>query len=130
VCHSKRCADLIASTISRSEFTRHKTHAEFWRATPYPAYPKKNLIRFVQKIIAKTTALFAHLFALFIHSFEGMWLCLFYLFERITLFADASGWTSVKAILASRKTANIASGTVPARSQWKPLSKSLPHLGS
>ena len=35
-----------------------------------------------------------------------------------------------KAIFASRKTANIASATVPARSQWKPLSKSLPHLGS
>jgi hypothetical protein len=61
-----------------------------------------------------------------------MWLVseLFYLFERITLFADASGWTNVKAIFASRKTANIASATVPARSQWKPLSKSLPHLGS
>src|SRR5262249_17051877 len=53
VCHSKRCAALIASTISRSEFTRHKTHAELWRATPYPAYPK-NFIRLVQKLIAKT----------------------------------------------------------------------------
>jgi hypothetical protein len=29
------------------------------------------------------------------------------LFERITLFANASGWTSVKAIFASRNTANI-----------------------
>src|SRR5262245_65584510 len=54
VCHSKRCAALIASTISRSEFMRHKTHAELWRATPYPAYPKNNFIRRVQKIIAKT----------------------------------------------------------------------------
>src|SRR5262245_63309575 len=54
VCHSKRCAALIASRISRSEFTRHKTHAELWRATPYPAYPKNNFIRLVQKIIAKT----------------------------------------------------------------------------
>jgi hypothetical protein len=53
----------------------------------------------------------------------------FYLSERITLFAKGTDWISVKAIFASRKTANIASGTLPARSQWKPLSKSLPHLG-
>src|SRR5262249_4493882 len=41
LCHSKRCAALIASAITRSEFMRHKTHAELWRATP---------IRLVQKI--------------------------------------------------------------------------------
>jgi hypothetical protein len=55
---------------------------------------------------------------------------LFYLLKRTTLFADASSWTHVKAILASRKTTSIASGIVPPRSQWKPLWKSLPHLGS
>jgi hypothetical protein len=53
-CHSKRCADLIASAITRSEFMRHKTHAELWRAMPHSAYLKNNLIRLVQKIIAKT----------------------------------------------------------------------------
>jgi hypothetical protein len=41
------------------------------------------------------------------------------------LFADAASWTHVKAILASRKTAR----TVPPRSQWKPLLKSVPHFG-
>src|ERR1700756_5569512 len=49
---------------------------------------------------------------------------------RITLLPDAFTWTHVKAILASRKTASIASGTVPPRSQWKPPSKSVPHFGS
>jgi hypothetical protein len=33
LCHSKRCAALIASAITRSECMRHKTHAELWRAT-------------------------------------------------------------------------------------------------
>ena len=42
---------------------------------------------------------------------------LFYLLKRIALSADAAGWTHIKAILASRKTASIASGTVPPRSQ-------------
>src|SRR5262245_30160965 len=54
VCHSKRCADLIASAIKWSEFMRHKTHAELWRAMPHSAHPKNNLFRLVQKIIAKT----------------------------------------------------------------------------
>src|SRR6516164_1352319 len=89
-------------------------------------------ISFVQETIAKTfLRRWSPTYSRF-HTLRGQvtrfWL--FYLFERITLFADASGWTSVKAIFASRKTASIASGTVPARSQWKPLSKSLPHLGS
>jgi Transposase, Mutator family len=53
LCHSKPCAALIASAISRSEFMRHKTHAELWRATPHSACSKNNLIRLVQKI-AKT----------------------------------------------------------------------------
>src|SRR5262249_47747480 len=48
LCHSKRCAALIASAITRSEFTRHEMHAELWRATPHSAYPKNNLIRLVQ----------------------------------------------------------------------------------
>src|SRR5262249_29386736 len=52
LCHSKRCAALIASAITRSEFMRHKAHAELWRATPYSACPKNKLIRLVQKIIA------------------------------------------------------------------------------
>src|SRR5262249_30228205 len=43
LCHSKRCAALIASAITRSEFMRHKTHAELWRATPYSACPKNIL---------------------------------------------------------------------------------------
>jgi hypothetical protein len=54
----------------------------------------------------------------------------FYLFKRIALSADAVGSAHINATLASRKTVSIASGTVPPRSQWKPLSKSLPHLGS
>src|SRR5215472_13101336 len=54
LCHSKRCAALIASAITRSEFMRHEMHAELWRATPHSAYPKNNLIRLAQKIIAKT----------------------------------------------------------------------------
>jgi hypothetical protein len=49
---------------------------------------------------------------------------------RITLLTGSSSRAHVKAILASRKTASIASGTVPPRSQWKPLSKSGPHFGS
>ena len=51
LCHSKRCAALIASAITRSECMRHKTHAELWRATPVQ---KIILIRLVQKLIAKT----------------------------------------------------------------------------
>ena len=54
LCHSNRCAALIASAITRSEFMRHEMHAEPWRATPHSAYPKNTLIRLVQKIIAKT----------------------------------------------------------------------------
>src|SRR5215472_7210356 len=54
LCHSKRCAALIASAITRSEFMRHEMHAELCRPTPHSAYPKNNLIRLVQKIIAKT----------------------------------------------------------------------------
>ena len=34
LCHSNRCAALIASAITRSEFMRHEMHAELWRATP------------------------------------------------------------------------------------------------
>jgi len=48
LCHSKRCAALIASAITRSEFMRHEMHAELWRATRHSAYPKNNLIRLVQ----------------------------------------------------------------------------------
>ena len=54
LCHSKRCAALIASAITRSGFMRHEMHAELWRATPHSANPKNTLIRLVQKIIAKT----------------------------------------------------------------------------
>src|SRR5262249_13992682 len=42
LCNSKRCAALIASAITRSEFMRRKTHAELWRATPYSACPKNS----------------------------------------------------------------------------------------
>src|SRR4029077_10454837 len=60
---------------------------------------------------------------------EGPRRRLFYLFNRITLFSDVTRCShSSTAILASRKTASIASGTVPPRSQWKPLSKSVPHF--
>src|SRR5262249_42994042 len=73
-CHSKRCADLIASAITRSEFMRHKTHAELWRAMPHSVYPKNNLIRLVQKIIAKTSlnCVVRPPIRAFIHSFEGI----------------------------------------------------------
>ena len=78
VCHSKRCAQLIASAITRSEFMRHKTHAKRWRAMPQSGYPKNNLILFglSKKIIART---FLKLrcpptIRDFIHSFEGHWL--------------------------------------------------------
>jgi hypothetical protein len=127
VCHTKRWADLIMSAITRSEFMRHKTHADLWRAMPHSAYPKNNLIRLVQKIIAKT---FLNSVVRTYSHVPKLLRAISYLFERITLFANASGWTRVKAIFASRKTANIASGTLPARSEWKPLSKSLPHFGS
>jgi hypothetical protein len=40
LCHSKCCAALIASAITRSECMRHKTQLELWRATPYLAVQK------------------------------------------------------------------------------------------
>ena len=42
LCHSKRCAALIASAITWSEFMRHEMHAALWRATPHSACPKNN----------------------------------------------------------------------------------------
>ena len=76
MCHSKRCAALITSAISRSEFMRHKTRAELCRATPHSAYPKNNFIRLVQKIIAKTflKRVVRPPIRAFVHSFEGVWL--------------------------------------------------------
>src|ERR671931_2129440 len=52
VCHSKRCAALMASAITGSELMRDKTHAELWRATPYSGYPKNNRLLACSKLFS------------------------------------------------------------------------------